>query len=93
MDVEGFSVLMSLAVAEHMKTERLLLCDNKNITFGPDGQLNCSPIVDEVALKLLKTDTRYYLEYQLKKLSETQVYRKAASELIRIRQQKLCSRS
>ena len=83
LDVKGFAYLMTCAVAEHMQSERLLLCDNEYIKFGPDGVFESLPMVDHHAYELLCSDSKAYLENQLKKLSENRANYKAAQEILR----------
>lgn len=83
LDVKGFADLMTRAVAEHMQSERLLLCDNEYIKFGPDGEFESIPMVDHHAYELLCRDSKAYLEIQLKKLAENLANYKAAREILR----------
>lgn len=86
LDVSGFADLMTVAISEHLKNERLLLCDTDNIRFCREGSLEMTPIADDEAEQLLKADRRKYLEYQVEKLSENLVNNKVASELLQQKQ-------
>ena len=86
LDVSGFADLMTVAISEHLKNERLLLCDTDNIRFRSEGNIEMTPIADHEAEKLLKADRRKYLEYQVEKLSENLVNNKVASELLQQKQ-------
>ena len=87
LDVDGFAELMTEAVSEHVRTERLLLRDNENIKFGTNGLFESLPIEDENADKLLKKDIKKYLKLQIRKLSENMINQKVAIELIKERQE------
>ena len=86
LDVTEFAELMSFAIAEHIRSERLLLCDTENIRFGAEGSFESPPIVDEYARCLLEKDTKKYLELQIKKLSENLINNKVATELLEHKQ-------
>ena len=86
LDVEEFADLMLLAISEHLRSERLLLCDSENIKFGPDGAFASSPIVDQEAKLLFEKDIRSYLELQIEKLSENLLNNRVATELLRQKQ-------
>lgn len=83
LDSSGFADTMSLAVYEHVQSERLLLRDNENIKFVADGFLETTPVIDEDAESLLKNDKEIYLKKQIKKLSENLLNRKVAEQLLK----------
>ena len=83
MDVSSFAELMTEAVSEHLRNERLLMRDSENIKFGPNGQFKSLPIEDKHANKLLKKNIKEYLKLQITKLSENMVNQKVARELIK----------
>ena len=83
LDSSGFADTMSLAVYEHVQSERLLLRDNDNIKFVENGFLETTPIIDENAESILKADKEIYLKTQIKKLSENLLNRKVAEQLLK----------
>lgn len=82
LDVGGFAALMARAVAEHMEHDRLVLCDNENIRFGPIGSFESPPVVDEQAKQLLADDPKMYMERQIGKLAENMVNHKVVTQLM-----------
>ncbi len=86
LDAAGFADLMMEGISEHVRNERLVLCDSENIKFGADGSFESLPIVDETAMELLRNDTRDYLRLQIQKLSENTLNNMVATELLRQKQ-------
>jgi len=86
MDAAGFAELMIDGISEHIRSERLLLCDSGNIKFGADGSFESLPIADETASELLGNDVNSYLQLQIKKLSENTLNNIVATELLRQKQ-------
>lgn len=82
LDVEDFAGLMTEAILEHIQTKRLLLCDSDTTRFGSGGSFECTPVVDEQALFLLKRDQDEYICHQIKKLSENFINHKMATQLL-----------
>lgn len=83
LDSSGFADTMSLAVYEHVQSERLLLRDNENIKFVADGFLETTPVIDENSESLLKNNKEIYLKKQINKLSENLLNRKVAEQLLK----------
>jgi len=88
LDSSGFADTMSLAVYEHVQTERLLLKDNDNIKFIADGFLETTPVIDENAESMLKNNKEIYLKKQINKLSENLLNRKVTEQLLKQKQTK-----
>lgn len=86
LDITEFANLMAQAIVEHMHSQRLLLCDGKNILFGQEGRFRTIPIIDEQAKELLGTDTKGYLRYQTEKLSENLFNSHVAGDLLERKQ-------
>ncbi|MHC4291951.1 MAG: hypothetical protein ACYTEU_07360 [Planctomycetota bacterium] len=81
-----FAECMTEAVSEHLRSERLLLCDKDNVTFGEEGSFDALPVVDSEARNLLNTDTKQYLQMQIHKLSENLMNNRIAVELLKQKQ-------
>jgi hypothetical protein len=75
-----------MAILEHNRSKRLLLCDTENVKFGEGGSLETEPVQDLKALGLLERCADEYLEYQLRKLSENTLNQKVAAELLKQKQ-------
>lgn len=82
LDVEEFADLMTKAIAEHLQTQRLLLCDGRHTFFMDNGRFETIPIVDQKAKRLLATDSKSYLEEQMAKLFENVLNTRLAGELL-----------
>ena len=83
-----FAECMTEAVSEHIRSKRLLLCDRKNVSFGEAGSFDVDPIVDSKAKDLLKSNTKDYLQMQIRKLSENLMNNRIAVELLKQKQQR-----
>ncbi len=88
LPVSEFAECMTEAVAEHLRSRRLLLCDKDNITFGEAGTFQVQPVPDAKAADLLKTNTKDYLQMQIQKLSENLMNNRLAVELLKQKQQR-----
>ena len=86
LEVNEFSNLMSSAVDEHVRNQRLVLRDTENIKFDPGGCLEVHPVVDELSKKLFEENREEYLERQINKLWENSLNQKLAAELLRQKQ-------
>ena len=86
LEVNEFSSLLSHAIDEHVRNQRLVLSDTENIKFEAGGQLEVRPIVDELSKKLFKENREEYLERQMDKLWENSLNQKLAAELLRQKQ-------
>jgi flagellar basal body rod protein FlgB len=87
LPVFEFAACMTEAVSEHLRTQRLLLCDRDRVTFGEEGSFDAPPAVDPEAEKLLQTNTKRYLQMQIHKLSENLMNNRIAVELLKQKQQ------
>ncbi len=83
LQVDEFADVMAQAVEEHVKNDRLALCDSESITFGADGLFEAEPVVDERAMELFQRDIEMYLQHQMGKLRENLLNQKIAMELLR----------
>ncbi len=86
LEVNEFSSLLSCAVDEHIRHQRLVLHDTENIKFDIEGRLEVRPVVDEPSRKLFKENREGYLERQINKLWENSLNQKLAAELLRQKQ-------
>ena len=86
LEVDEFSDLLNNAIDEHVRNQRLVLCDTENIKFGASGSIELKPVVDEHGIKLLEEDRDEYIERQISKLWENSVNQKVAAELLRQKQ-------
>jgi hypothetical protein len=83
LQVDEFADVMIQAVEEHVRSERLLLCDSDSISFGRDGDFDAEPVIDERAMDLFQKDIELYLQHQMGKLRENLLNQKIAMELLR----------
>lgn len=83
LQVDEFADVMAQAVDEHVRNERLVLCDSDSITFGEGGLVEAEPVVDERAMELFQRDIEMYLQHQMCKLRENLLNQKIAVELLR----------
>ncbi len=83
-----FAECMTEAVSEHIRSKRLLLCDRENVSFGEAGSFDVDPIIDSKAKNLLKTNTKDYLQMQIRKLSENLMNNRIAVELLKQKRQR-----
>lgn len=81
--VEEFSRLMNNAIAEHVRNQRLLFSDTRNIKFGDACRLETQPITDKYAKELLEKNRNEYIELQTNKLLENSLNQRAAAVLLR----------
>ena len=86
LEVDEFSNLLSFAIDEHIRTQRLVLCDTENIKFDSDGNLDITPIDDEQGKELIEDNIDGYLELQINKLWENSLSQKVAAELLKQKQ-------
>ena len=84
--VNEFSGLMNNALDEHIRNQRLILCDTENIKFGVSGSFEVRPILDEQSKELLEENRDEYLELQIKKLLENSLNQRLAAEFLRQKQ-------
>jgi len=86
LEVDEFSDLLNNAIDEHVRNQRLVLCDTENIKFGARGSIELKPVIDEHGIKLLEEDRDGYIERQISKLWENSINQKVAAELLRQKQ-------
>ncbi len=84
--VNEFSGLMNNALDEHIRNQRLILCDTENIKFGVSGSFEVRPMVDEQSKELLEENRDEYLELQINKLLENSLNQRLAAEFLRQKQ-------
>ena len=82
-----FAECMTEAVTEHIRSQRLLLCDRDNVSFGEAGSFDVVPVVDLKAKDLLKENPKEYLQMQIHKLSENLMNNRIAVELLKQKRQ------
>jgi flagellar basal body rod protein FlgB len=83
LPVREFAEVLSEAVAEHLRSHRLLFRDTAGVKFGPNNMMQIQPVVDSHARGLLRTDRDEYMELQINKLLENSLNRQIAQELLR----------
>lgn len=83
MPVREFAELLNDAVAEHLRSRRLLFRDTPHITFGSNNSTRIRPVIDTQAHALRQHSRDEYLELQINKLLENALNRKVAMELLR----------
>lgn len=83
LQADEFADLMMQAVDEHIKHERLVLCDSDSIRFGRDGWFEAESVVDECAMDLFQKDIEMYLQHQMGKLRENLLNQRIAMELLK----------
>jgi len=86
LEVDEFSDLLNNAIDEHVRNQRLVLCDTENIKFGASGSIELKAVLDEHGIKLLEEDRDEYIERQISKLWENSINQKVAAELLRQKQ-------
>jgi hypothetical protein len=87
LPVGEFAECMTEAVCEHVRSQRLLLCDRQSVRFGQGRQFDALPQVDPEAQKVLQNDIKQYLQMQIRKLSENLMNNRIAVELLGQKQQ------
>ena len=78
MPVREFAELLNGAIAEHLRSRRLLFRDTPNIKFGAHNS-----IPDTSAQAALQRNRGAYIELQVNKLLENALNRRVAEELFR----------
>jgi flagellar basal body rod protein FlgB len=87
LEVDEFSNLLNFAIDEHIRTQRLVLCDTENIKFSSNGGIDVTPIDDEYGKELIEDNADEYLELQINKLWENSLNQKVAAELLKHKQE------
>lgn len=88
LDAEEFALLISAALAEHVKNSRLVLCDGQSVRFGIGGELTIEPKIDTEAALLRRDDCDSYIHLQKKRLRENIANNKLAVALYEQKAQK-----
>ena len=83
LEVDEFSRLLNFAIDEHIRTQRLVLCDSENFKFGSNGGFDITPIDDECGKELIEDNIDEYLKMQIDKLWENALSQKIAAELLK----------
>ena len=81
--VREFAELLNGAIAEHLRSRRLLFRDTPNIKFGAHNSMQIRPIPDTSAQAALQRNRGAYIELQVNKLLENALNRRVAEELFR----------
>ena len=82
IDVEDFTRVISIALAEHQENRRLALCDSRTVCFLPGGNFRLEPMIDVEAAQLVDSDFEAYVELQRTRLKENSINNKAACALL-----------
>lgn len=82
MPVREFAEVLNDALAEHVRSRRLLFRDTTHITFGPNSATRIRPVTDDAAHALLQKNRDEYMELEVGKLLENALNRKVAMELL-----------
>ncbi len=82
VDVEDFARVISVALSEHQKSKRLVLCDSPTVSFKSGGQLNIKLKVDIAAQRLFEQDFDQYMSLQQQRLDENVINNKTACALL-----------
>jgi hypothetical protein len=88
VNVDGFAGVIAEGLTEYLQSERLLLHDIQNITFGENGSFESPSAVDHEAIDLFQTDLKEYLRFEIRKYSENLLNNKIGLELLRQRQER-----
>lgn len=81
--VDEFTEVLNHAIEEHIRHQRLVLCDTENIKFGAGGSFSVEPMIDEYAKELLEASHDEYIELQISKLLENSLNQRIAAELLK----------
>jgi len=81
--VDEFTEVLNHTIEEHIRHQRLVLCDTENIKFGAGGSFSAEPIIDEYARELLEASQDEYIELQISKLLENSLNQRIAAELLK----------
>jgi flagellar basal body rod protein FlgB len=82
VDVEDFAKVISVALSEHQRTRRLVLCDSESVSFMPNGRLSIKLKIDAAAKRLFEQDFDQYLHLQQQRLNENTINNKTACALL-----------
>ncbi len=82
VDVEDFAKVISIALSEHQRNRRLVLCDNDSVSFLSGGRLSIKLKVDMAAGRLFEENFDQYLHLQRQRLSENTINNRTACALL-----------
>jgi hypothetical protein len=82
VNVEDFAKVISIALAEHQRSKRLMLCDSDSVSFLPGGRLNIKLEMDTAARELFEQDFEQYLHLQRQQLKENTINNRTACALL-----------
>lgn len=88
--VDEFSRVLNIAIIEHSRNNRIVLCDTESVKFGVSGKIEAKPVIDEPAKSLLERNQDKYLESQVKKLLENSLNQRIAADLLKQKQATVC---
>ena len=88
VNVDGFAGVIAEGLTEYLQSERLLLQDIQNVTFGANGSFESPSAVDHEAIDLFQKDLKEYLRFEIRKYSENLLNNKIGLELLRQRQER-----
>jgi flagellar basal body rod protein FlgB len=83
LNVGEFTNLLNYALEEHIRTNRLILCDSETIKFGQSFSFDAKPVDDPAGKELLGHAPDEYIELQINKLWENSLNQRLAAELLR----------
>jgi flagellar basal body rod protein FlgB len=81
VNVEDFAKVISVALSEHQRTNRLVLCDSETVIFSSGGRLSIKPQIDTAAHRLFKEDFDRYICQQRQELNENAINNRTACAL------------
>lgn len=82
LPLDEFTRCMTIAVSEHLQSERLLFLDSGHVRFRHNGRFEMDPVEDEQGLRLLQKDRPAYEQFQRKKLAENRMNLNMAQTLL-----------
>lgn len=82
VDVEDFAKVISVALSEHQRIRRLVLCDSESVSFMPNGRLSIKLKIDTAARRLFEKDFDRYIRLQQQRLNENTINNKTACALL-----------
>jgi len=77
-----FAAVLSTALDEHIRNNRLLMTDTENIKFLSGGCFEVRPVADNHAKQLLRTGKERYIQLQVEKVVENALNQKFAVQLL-----------
>lgn len=85
LPVAEFADAVNGALVEHLVNQRLVFRDTANVKFGENGAMSVVSVADARAQALLVADPAQYLEFQVNKLLENSLNRRAAQDLLKLK--------